>query len=584
MYVTLGVFVTLVVLLLSGKIGAIYIFSGASIVLVLSRVISVNQFIGAFANSSVLSIFVLLFLARVVRDHFNLVGWLDKMYARTSSPRWFVLKNSLVISALSSVMNNTPIVALMIPFTYTWAERNGISASKLLMPVSFAAITGGMITVIGTSTNLVLNGFLDAAGLPLLSFTDYLLPGVLVSLLAAVYAATIGFDLLPDNKRVTSEELLNEKSYLMEVDLSELAQMEGKTVMEAGLRNVQGVYLAEIARGNRLISPVTPETVLHDGDRLIFAGDHSELNVLVNNTLGFRWGKTDEFAIADGHGLLEAVIPYNSTLIGCTLKQYGFRAKYASAVIGIHRNSTQLTGRLGDIALQAGDLLIIAGSKSAEKNFKGQKDLYVINRIQESDNIAVNVWQRFGFLGFVFGSVFLSLVGNYSFFISLLFVLVGAVLTGLTNTKKIKEDLNIELFIILGSAIVLGVAMVDSGLGAYLGEVLHGFSPHFGSWNLLFGLMAITVLLTSFVTNVAAISIIFPITFSMLSYIDISSQLVFLAIAFSGSAAFITPVSYQTNLMVQSPGGYSSKDYLRYGFPMLLLYFGVVISYLYCLN
>lgn len=583
MYITLGVFLTLVIVLLSGKIRAVYVFSVASFSLIISRIISVDQFIGAFANSSILSIFVLLFLARVIREHFNLVGWLDRMYARTTNPRWFVFKNSMGISALSSVMNNTPIVALMIPYTYTWAEKHGVSASKLLLPVSFAAITGGMITVIGTSTNLVLNGFLETAGLPLLSFTDYVIPGVLVSLLAALYGATIGYGLLPNNTLIAGEKLLNEKSYLMEVALSEEAKLEGKTVLEAGLRNVKGAYLAEIIRKDRVISPVTPETVLKEKDRLIFAGDHSELNTLVNKTNGLRWGKTNAYSIEDGHGLMEAVIPYNSTLIGRTLKQDGFRAKYESAVVGVHRNGAQLNGRLGDIELQAGDLLIIAASKSAEKNFKGQKDIYVINRIQESDQSLTNQWQRYGFLGFVFGGVLLSVVGGYSFFISLLFVLGGAFVTRLTSVKIIKDDLNVELLMILGSAIALGIAMVDSGLGSFLGEALNKALPQLGSWYMLIGLMTITMLLTSFVTNVAAISIVFPIAFSLLGYMDVPTNLVFLAIAFSASAAFITPVSYQTNLMVQAPGGYTSHDYLRYGIPMLFLYFLVVIGYLYFL-
>lgn len=583
MYITLVVFILLVATLLSGKVRSLYAFTGASFILILLNVIDVHQFIDAFANTSILSIFVLIFLTRVFREHFNVVGWLNAMYSNTHHPRWFVLKNSLGISLLSSVMNNTPIVALMIPYTYHWGEKHNISPSKLLMPVSFAAITGGMITVIGTSTNLVLNGFLESSGLPLLTLTDYFIPGVAVSIVAAIYASTWGYKLLPD-RNMTGQKALNSKQYVLEVALSADTKMHQKTVEQAHLRNVKGAYLVEIIRKDQVIRPVTPDTILLAGDRLMFAGDHEAVDELVKMTPDFNWGKTDQYNLGKSHGLMEAVIPFNSNLIGSTLKKDGFRAKYGAAVVGIHRNGEKLRGRLGDIALQAGDLLIIASGTRSENRFKGQKNLYVINSIQQAINDKERNGKQWAFLGFVAVGLALNFFAGFSFFVSLLFMLGGAVVLKLTNTKAIKEDLNIELLMILGGAIAMGTAMVNSGVGEALGDWIQLGLPILGSWTLLLCLMLLTVLLTSFVTNVAAVSIIFPVVYALAPVFDMPLSVVFVAIAFSASAAFITPVSYQTNLMVQAPGGYSNRDFLKYGLPMLVLYFIVVLGYLFLIS
>ena len=580
MYITLGTFILLIGSLLSGRIRAVYAFSFASFLFIITQVISVNQFIGSFANSSILSIFLLIFIASVLRENFNMVRWLDRMYSNTTNPRWFLFKNSLSVSALSSFMNNTPIVALMIPYTYQWAEKNKVSASKLLMPLSFAAITGGMITVIGTSTNLVLNGFLEANELPLLTILDFILPGIIVSIGAAVYSATVGFKLLPNNTVLKKDDSVLGKTYLMECVVRKEAFIEDSTVLEAGFRNLEGVFLAEIIRGERRISPVTPDTVIQGGDRLLFAGEHASVSKLVEKEEFLTWSKLDKYALMDHQSLLETVIPYNSNLIDCTLKEADFRRRFQSAVVGIHRNGEQVEGKLGNIKLKPGDLLIVVSGKGYKKLFSSQKDLYIVNQINESQT-QVQSWRKKTFL-------LLSLVGagliwgmGLPFFVSLLFILGCAFLTGLTNTQRIKDEFNVELLMILGSAIAIGTAMLESGVGHEINVWIQYVVPQLESYWIVGIVLVFTIVLTSFVTNVAAVSIMFPVVYSLLPNINLPSSMVFLAVAFGASAAFITPVSYQTNLMVQGPGGYTSKDYLYYGFPMLMIYLGLFLTYLF---
>ena len=579
LYITISVFVLLVGALLSGKVKAVYAFSLASFVFIVSGVLPVEQYIASFANASVLSIFLLIFIASVVRENFNLVGWLGKMYSKTHNPRWFLFKNSLGVSLLSSVMNNTPIVALMIPHSYHWAEKNKVNVSKLLLPLSFAAITGGMITVIGTSTNLVLNGFLEANGQSLLTWADFIVPGLLVTVSTAIYSATLGYKWLPESSGLRLEDSISVKNYLMECSVKGDGLKEHQTVLNAGFRNLEGVFLAEIIRGDQVISPVTPDTFIQKGDRLFFAGDHASVTQLVEEKSFLTWSKLDEFHLIDHQGLLETVIPYNSTLVNRTLKESDFRSRFNSVVIGIHRNGAQLTGKLGDVRLKPGDLLIVASGKNAIEKINNLKDVYIVNKIKAANN-GVDLKTKRKFIGLGMVGMALILSAGLGLFVSLLFVLGLAFVLKLTNSQKIKNEFNLELLLILGSAIAMGTAMIDHGMGDRVADGIRSVFPHLNGLWLLGVLFIMTIILTSFVTNVAAVSIMYPIAFSFLEIIPVPASAVFLTIAFGASAAFLTPVSYQTNLMVQGPGGYTQKDFFKYGTPMLLVYTGVFAMYI----
>ena len=579
LYITIGVFVLLVATLVITRVKAVYAFSVAGFILILSRVITVDQFIRSFANSSILSIFLLIFIAGVIRENFNLVGWLGRMYSNTHHPRWFLFKNSLGVSLLSSVMNNTPIVALMIPHSYHWAEKNKVNVSKLLLPLSFAAITGGMITVIGTSTNLVLNGFLEANGQPLLTWEDFIIPGLMVTVVSAIYAATIGYRLLPDSSGLRIEDSKAVKNYLMECLVKGDGLKGDQTVLSAGFRNLDGVFLAEIIRGDQVISPVTPDTFIQQGDRLFFAGDHNSVTKLVEEKEFLSWSKLDEFRLMDHQGLLETVIPYNSGLVNRTLKESDFRSKFNAVVIGIHRNGEQLTGKLGEVRLKPGDLLIVASGKGSIRKINNLKDLYIVNKIKGANN-GTGSNSKTKFIGIGIVGTALLLGAGLGLFVSLLFLLGLAFALKLTNSQKIKNEFNLELLLILGSAIAIGTAMIENGVGDLVVDGIRGILPQLNGLWLLGFIFIMTILLTSFVTNVAAVSIMYPVAFSFLEVIPVPSSVVFLTIAFGASAAFLTPVSYQTNLMVQGPGGYTQKDFFKYGTPMLLLYAGVFAMYI----
>lgn len=558
-----------------------YAFTGVSFGLIVFGILPVELYIKSFANQSILIIFLLIFLARTIRENFNVFEWLDVFFGQTKNPRWFLFKQSLGVSALSSVMNNTPIVATMIPYSMTWGKKNGISPSKILLPLSYAAITGGMITVIGTSTNLVLNGFLEANQMEQLSLWDYLVPGILVSVATAIYSSTFGYNVLPNLELnlPTSTEI--QKDYLVECTLTQL-ENGGEDVESLGLRHLEGTFLAEVIRDQQIISPVHPKSVLQKGDRLFFAGDKEASIKLVSSHPKLEWSKSQKFNISKENAIVEAVVPYNSSIANSTLKKFDFRLKFNSAVIGIHRNGEKLTGKLGEIVIRPGDLLIIIAGDDFQKLQRNQRDLYVINGLKKGIPTQNKNYQNKK-VKFLMGSGFmlvLMLLNYISFFTMLLGMLGFAFLTKLTNSIKIKQEFNLELLMILGSAISLGLGLQEVGAGAFFLNLIEPFVPFLGTWGIVIIIGFLTVLLTNFVTNIAAISIIFPLVMAVLPIVDIAGSVLFLIVAFSASAAFITPVGYQTNIMVQGPGGYTQKDYFVYGVPMTMIYFAVLFTYL----
>ncbi len=475
-----------------------------------------------------------------------------------------------VVSGFSSVMNNTPIVALFIPYVYQWGKKNRVAPSKLLIPLSYAAIFGGMITVIGTSTNLVLNGFVTERGETPLGFSDFFFPGIVVSIAGILFLSLTNNTLLPNRK--IDEDTPNAarlRQYLTETKVLENAELVGQTIQEAGLRNLDGVYLAEIYRRGRLLQAVAPDEVLEANDRLYFAGDTENVMRVIEKFPGISWAKSEKFEISDKAEIVETVIPANSSLHGKSLKESFFREKFDAAVVGIHRNGEKLSGKLGEIPLRAGDLLLIIAGGDFKRRINADKDLYALQWVKESS--PSNQKSNY-FLISLLTFVGLSIFGFIDFFMALVLSLGSALILGLFSSQELKKQTNIDLLLILGGAITVGKAFIDTGAARIMTAPLVNAIDWLGPIGIVLCLYVVTVIFTSFVTNVAAVSVLFPIAYELIHDLGMNPTPVYLTLAFGASAAFITPIGYQTNLMVYGPGKYTFKDFVKIGLPFTLVY------------
>lgn len=595
--------IILIALLLVERIKPAYIFFGVVLLFLLVGIIDTDDFLEAMSNESVLSIFLLIFITYGVRTNFNILGWMDRIFASAKTGRGFLLRMTTVVSGFSSFLNNTPIVALFLPYVHSWSRERDIAPSKFLMPLSFAAMSGGMITVIGTSTNLVLKGLVEAEGATPPGFLDYLFPGLMVSVATIVYLVTIGYILLPNNKSFVRKVERRPREYLVNVSLDVDSDIIGQTVEESGLQQLDGIDLFEIDRYGVRISPVLPFERIQKDDVLVFAGDTDKIVRLlsrdddfvlpeIQKDAGLVSGQKEKKQERDRkrrrreeeeeeRNLVETIIPANSALIGHSLRGYNFLERFDAAVIGIHRNGEEIKKKLENVILKPADLLlIIPGDNFQQLHAAQEDDLYVVSVLKAVSGVSKSV--RLGFVGLL-AAVLAGLgLGKISLFFALLLLTSYLVAGKMMSIHELKIQFSFNLFVVLFCSLAFSTALINSGVADLAATNFMYLVQSMGQRGILIGIFVITLILTSFVTHVAAVAIIFPIAYAVGSQVaGLDMTAVYIAIAFAASASFHTPFSYQTNMMVYGPGGYRFLDFLKVGVPLTVLYSALVLIFIF---
>lgn len=548
----------------------------ATIALLLAGVITPSELLKGLSNQQIIVIFLLILVTAGLRAIYG-SELFSKLFNPNLSPKAFLFRMMVTVSSISAFLNNTPIVAFMIPYVKDWADRTGNSASKFLIPLSFATILGGMITVIGTSTNLVLNGLVQQYNLPLLGFKDFLFLGIIVTLVGWVYLYFVGYKLLPNNANKIDALRENLKEYIVETEIFTGSKIIGKTVQEAGLRNLQDVFLVEIIRDEKVISPVSPEMELEAGDFLFFSGNTQSIYTLIKEDNGLRIHKQDSLEKQGQFNFVEAVIPASSDLIGVRIKDSDFRKKYSASIIAIHRNGKQISGKVGEMHLAGGDFLLLLASEE-QRSGEFEKDLFFVSAPKKLPTRKAP-WLRWVGLG-CFVLLLSGVVGVLPLFTISLVILSGLVFLGVLNVTEIKRQLDLGLLMVLVCSLAIGMALEKSGTASLIAGALIDIGKQLGPVAVISALFIVTIFLTALITNAAAVSIVFPIAMSMAEQMSLPYTPFFVAIAFAASGDFMTPIGYQTNLMVYGPGGYTFKDFLKVGTPLTILYVVICISFI----
>ncbi len=573
----IGVLLLMIATLIADRFKTSLVFLVSVAVLLAGGSIALDDFLLGLSNPSIITIFALILITASFNDYFNLAGFFEKLFGKASGQRGFIWRMGLSVSAVSSVMNNTPVVAMMMPYVYNWGKSRNINPSRLLMPLSFAAILGGVITLIGTSTNLVLNGLLADSGQELLGFSDFFVPGVLITLACLFFMFLFGPYLLSDKEEVLKSLEQAAREYLVETRIMAGSPLIGKTVEEAGMRNLQSVFLTEIIRGDLRITPVRPVHRLKMDDVLLFAGESSSVFELIAKTPGLELSKHKKFALAGDGEVLEAIVTQNSQLDRRTVKEVGFREKYDAAIIGVHRHGEKLVGKLGALTLHTGDLLLITTGQEFKERIARNSDLLVINTITKKESLGRSKLLTFLITAAI--AVLLSAFGVLSLLPALMIILLMQILLGMMTVEKAKQNISFDLMLVLVSSLAIGKALIDSGAAAWLTDLLFSGAGDWSPLVVLAGIFAATFVLTSLVTNVAAITIIFPIALSLASVGAIGAKPLFLTAAYGASCCFATPIAYQTNLMIMEAGNYRFRDFVRLGLPLSLVYAAVFLLY-----
>ncbi len=573
----------IIVSLYTEIVGPAFTFLIGVIVLGFFGILTPSEILSGLANEQIAVIILLLLLGDIIRKT-DMIDWVfDRVFRETRTYKVFMSKMIFLVAGFSAFLNNTPLVAIMMPYVHRWSRRNDIAASKLLIPLSYAAILGGCATLIGTSTNLIVNGMVIdeqiIPGLKPLELFDFTLVGLPMIVVGSVYLILFGNKLLPANRDMIDDFSAKSREYLVEAQIRANSKVIGKTLEEAGLRNLKGLYVVEITRGEQRLSAVSPTVILREGDVLVFAGDTNTIAEMINSDMGLALTQVGMFSKKSRTAVLEVVVSHNATLISKTVREAGFRGKYDAAILAVHRNGERVSGKIGTVKLRAGDVLLLLAGDDFTKRSNDTNDFYLISRVREFRKL-----ELYKSLTLVFGlvaAILFSALNMISLFMALMILMILIQILKIASPKDIPRSIDYNLALIIVLSLALGTAMIKTGMADLIANFIIGVFKPFGPLGLLTGIFLITNLLASYITNKAAAAIIFPISVTAGINLGLPTTPFVLVVAFAAAANFITPIGYQTNLMVYGPGGYSFKHYMKIGLPLTILYMAGAVSILY---
>ncbi len=550
--------------------------------LLLGGVVTTGQALAGLANEGVITIGVLYIVAAGLRDTGGMSWITQHLLGRPRSLIGAQGRIMFPVAGMSAFMNNTPLVAMLLPVVGDWSRQHRFSVSKLLIPLSYASIFGGACTLIGTSTNLVVNGWLieqadsmtDARraaigldgfnGLGMFSMTAIGLPVALVGIGGTILLARW---LLPERRNQVGS-LGDPREYTIEMMVEPTSPLAGRTIEEAGLRNLPGVYLIEIDRDGEIRGAVGPTERLHANDRLVFAGvvesvvDLQKIRGLVPAT--DQVFKLD--APRTNRVMVEAVVSHTCPAAGRTIRDARFRSMYNAAVIAVGRNGERLPGKIGDIVLKPGDTLLLEATHGFLDQQRNSRDFYLVSRLDtapprhEKAPIA---------LAILAGMVAVVALGWLPMLHAALVAAGLMLVTRCCTGTAARAAVDWSVLIVIAAALGIGKAMQTSGLAAFVADELFALAGD-RPMVCLAAIYLLTMLLASVVTSKAAAVLVLPIAAVAAADLGVSVMPFAMAILIAAATTIATPIGYPTNLMVYGPGGYRFTDYLRLGVPLSL--------------
>ena len=568
-WLTVSVIVASFILLLTTSLGADVVFMSAAVVLMMAGILTPEELLSGFANLGLATVAVMFVVASALTRTGALSALSDQLLGNPKRLSVAQGRLMLPVAAISSLLNNTPVVAMMIPLVSSWAKRLKFSPSKLMIPLSYAAIVGGVCTLIGTSTNLVINDMLITHGIEGLSLFELALVGVPLVIVTIVFVMLTSNWLLPAGK-VDTEVFSNTKEYTIEMVVSEGSVLGGQSVGNAGLRKLTGVYLIEIIRGNRVFAAVSPDELLLEGDRLIFAGDVDSV-VDLQSIRGLRFAEDQVFKIdADrsSRNFVEVILGKSFPHLGKTVRESQFRKKYGSAIVAISREGGHVKQRIGDIELRKGDLLLLEASPQFTQSRRFEKDFLLISEVHNSAPTLHS--RRFLALAILGLQIVLVTLNLLSLFEAACISVVLLLSTRCVSVEESRMSIDWEVLLVIAASIALGIAAEKTGVASTLASstvALASDSPY-GS---LAALFAVAAVMTALVSNLAAAVILFPVAQSVASQLEVSVLPFVVTLMIAASVSFATPIGYQTNLMVYGPGNYRYLDFLKMGIPLTVV-------------
>jgi len=574
--ITILILVSFLMVAVSGRLAVDFALVLCMTALLVSGVLTPNEAFQGFANPALFIIACFYVVSAAIKESGALHWWIMRWLGQRKPVSRAIPRIMWPVALISSVISNTPVVAIFIPLIQDWCRRHNITASKLLIPLSYASILGGTCTLIGTSTNLLVVGMLQ--GTPeadeLSLFTPALV-GLPLVVIGVLYFVVLGHRLLPARQGI-SESTPDSREYAVSMRVEEGGALSGMTIADAGLRHLQHSFLSELQSKGHVIPAVGPEEILKDNDILVFVGQPEAVSELRQ----FRGLVPAEGEILkldvpySSRALIEAVVSPTSNLVGKTVKESTFRTLFGGVILSVSRNGQRISQKVGSIVVRSGDTLLLEAARGFVRRHRYNRDFLLLSRID--DATIPNLSKAPVALGLMGLFIVLVVTGSLSLIAASLLLVIALGATKCISLEFAQRSVDMRLLLAIGASLALGFALQKTGLAGLAAQGIMSLADGNPYINLLL-LYVVTVIVTELITNNAAAVLMFPLAQSLSVELDASLLPFVMTIMFAASASFLTPFGYQTNLMVQGPGGYQFGDYFRVGILLSLLVGATVV-------
>lgn len=531
-----------------------------------------------FGNEGILTIAVLFVVAAGLAQT-GAMGLITRPLLGTpASPLAAQLRMMLPVSALSAVMNNTPIVAMFVPVVADWCRKTGLAPSKLFIPLSYAAILGGTSTLIGTATNIYIYGWLDDDVKSRFGMFTIAWVGLPVAVAGLAYILLAGRWVLPDRKTAKQELGDDVREYTVEMMVEAESPLVGKSIEAAGLRRLSGAYLAEIERDGQQIVAVGPEQELRGGDRLIFVGIVGAVTEL-QNIRGLKPATDQVFKVSDPRPdrvLVEAVVSDQCAWVGKSIREAQFRTRYNAVVLAVRRGGEHLRMKVGDIVLRTGDTLLIeTHPRFIEQHGQG-RDFYLTSAVAGSQ--MKNHAKAPLALGLLVAMIALVTAQVMTLFNAALLAAGGMILLRCCSPATARQNINWRVLLMMGAAIGVGKTLSTTGAADGIAGLVLSVAEQGGPMGILAGMYLVTMVFNMLVGHAGAAALAYPIAYAAAQTLGVDFMPFVIVLMMAASADFANPVSYPTHLMVYGAGGYRFGDFIRAGLPLNLIVMAVTVT------
>ncbi|MBI1826328.1 MAG: SLC13 family permease [Planctomycetes bacterium] len=572
-WLTLSLIGAILVTLVFTRAATDVVLVGAMTVLLVSGVLKPSEALAGLANEAIVTIAVLYVVVAGLEATGGNTIIAEKFLGRPKTVTAALTKMMFPVTFVSAFMNNTPVVAMFLPAVNDWAKQNRLSVSKLMIPLSYAAVLSGVVTIISTNSNMLVNGMLMAAKGRSMHMFELTWIGIPITIVGVLFMIVFNKWLLPD-RRPIADQFGDPREYSVEMVVEPGSVLVGKTIEQAGLRQLPNAFLAEIERGGEIMPAVGPQEKLRENDHLVFVGVVESV-IDLQRIRGLKPATDQIFKLEAPRSrrtLIEAVVSPRCPIIGQTIRDGRFRSIYNAVIIAVARSGERINKKIGDIVLQPGDTLLVEAHPSFAEQQRNSRHFYLVSKVE--DFVPVRHDRAFLAVGILLAMIIVASFEWVSMLKASMLAAGAMLLTRCCTSAVARRSVEWKIIVTLAAAFGVGAAVEKSGLAKAIAESLTSFA-HGSPFLSLTAIYGGTLLLTELISHGAAVSLLFPIALQTANQLGIDYMPFVAAVTVAGSLGFATPLSYQTHMMVYGPGGYHFKDFLRAGIPMDLLCWGI---------